>query len=78
MTSTAFFGGQFFAGGFFDGAAPTSAPTPTTIGGIGEYHILLPREPKKPEPYRARRNMENQDRADIAAIVDGLIKAGLV
>lgn len=59
-------------------APPVPRPAPVTIGGIGEYHIQIPREPKKHAPMRHRRNMENQDRADIARIVEMLMKAGIV
>lgn len=63
------------------GSAPAPDAPPiqrTTVGGIGEYHIQLPRLPKKPEPLRFKRNMENRDRDDIQQIVAILAKAGII
>lgn len=57
--------------------ASAVARQPTTIGGIGEYSIELPRLPKK-KVIDFRRNMENRDRADVADIVAILRAAGLL
>lgn len=73
--------GAWYGTAWFVEGAPTPTPTPTprptatTIGGIGEYTIEFPRTFEKPLP-KFKRNMENQDRRDIADIVLMLQKSG--